>query len=109
MEEASIIKEAISPWSLPIVLALKKGSKPGEFTPRLCTDYQRLNEIIKKDCQPLPLINNVLMMLEDKVQYYTTLNLYSGFNQIGLTKEASDRSAFITPDRTYICLLMNAI
>ena len=39
MEESGIIKEASSPSSSPIVLVLKKGSQPGEFTPRLCTDY----------------------------------------------------------------------
>src|SRR5262249_2608410 len=33
MEEAGIIKQGISPWASPIVIAPKKGTKPGEFSP----------------------------------------------------------------------------
>ena len=106
MEESGIIKEASSPWSSPIVLVLKKESRPGEFAPRLCTDYQRLNEVTEKDRKPLPNISNILILLGNEARFYITLDLFSGFYQIGLTSEASKRSAFITPDRTYVYLYM---
>jgi deoxyuridine 5'-triphosphate nucleotidohydrolase len=106
MEEAGIIKQAISPWASPIVLTPKKGSKPGEFAPRLCVDYRKLNAITKKDRQPLPNIQEILTTLGNEAEYYTTLDLFSGFHQIGLTQDASEKSAFITPDATYVYLQM---
>jgi hypothetical protein len=45
-------------------------------------------------------------MLGNEAQFYTTLDLFSGFYQIGLPSEASKRSAFITPDGTYVYLRM---
>ena len=39
MERARIVQLANSPWAFPTVITLKKGTRPGVFAPRLCTDF----------------------------------------------------------------------
>ena len=106
MEKAGIIKETQSPWASPIVITTKKSDTPGEFVPRLCVDYRRLNDITKKDRQPLPNIDHVLATLGNGPKYFTSLDLFAGYHQIGMTPEAIERSAFITPRSTYVYLRM---
>ena len=106
MEKSDIIKKAKSEWASPIVITAKKSTKPEEYMPRLCIDYCHLNAITKKDCQPLPNIEHVLATLGNGPKYFTSLDLFSGYHQIGMTPEAIERSAFITPRHTYVYLRM---
>src|SRR6185369_16191304 len=85
MEKSGIIKKAKSEWASPIVITAKKSTKPGEYVPRLCVDYRRLNAITKKDRQPLPNIEHVLATLGNGPKYFTSLDLFSGYHQIGMT------------------------
>ena len=55
-----------------IVVEKKNGKK------RLCVDYQKLNNVTKKDCYPLSRIDDMLETLSD-AQWFTSLNLASGF------------------------------
>ena len=58
MLEADIIKRSRSPWLFPVVKVDKKdGSK------RFCVDFKKLNQITKKNCFPLPLIDDILALL----------------------------------------------
>src|SRR5262249_327871 len=86
------------------MLILKKESKPGEFAPRLCMNYRRLNTITKKDRQLLPNISTMLATLGNNAVYYTILDLFSEYHQLSLTPEGIEKSAFITPDITYVYL-----
>ena len=110
MEKAGIIRkqtgENISPWASPIVIVPKKTDVPGQFVPRLCIDYRRLNAITVKDPEPLPNIDHVLATLGNGPRYFTSLDLFSGYHQIGMTARAIERSAFITPRGTYVYLRM---
>src|SRR5437773_291081 len=96
-----MIKKGTSPWSSPIVMMLKKGSKPGEYTLRICYDFRKVNGDTIPDRQPLPNIQVMLNQLKD-ARYFSTLDLFSGYYQISMTKKAQKKVAFITPDATYL-------
>ena len=55
-----------------------------------------MNHVTKKDAFPLPPITDSLSMLTGQ-RWFSTLDLASGYWQVGMTKRASQRSAFATP------------
>src|SRR5207249_3121140 len=74
----------------------KKGAKLGEFTPRMCTNFRLLNDITRKDAYSLPRIDDILDILKENPEYFSGLDLFSGYYQIGLTPRAQERAAFVT-------------
>lgn len=72
MLEGGILRESSSPWAAPIVLVQKK---TGAW--RFCVDYQKLNNVTKKDAFPLPRIEDSLTSLT-QAAWYSTLDLASG-------------------------------
>ena len=82
-----------------IVIDKKTGERREILTLRLYIDYQKLNEITKKDAHLMPLVDDLLETIGDEPEYFTSLDLYSGYFQILLTKEASEKSAFVISDR----------
>ena len=90
MLKNGIIEHSHSPWSSPIVIAPKK-TTDGKTAARLCVNYKKLNAKTKKDAHPLPRVNEILEQMQGNPGYFTTINLFMGFNQIGLTKRAQDR------------------
>ena len=55
MYAQGIIEPSASPWASPVVLLKKK-----EGSTRFCVDYQKLNELTKKDSYPLLRIDTTL-------------------------------------------------
>ena len=83
-------KPSVSPWASPIVLVPKK-----DGTYRFCVDYRRLNAATKKDVYPLPRIDDILDTLGDS-NYFSSLDLASGYWQVELDAESRQKSAFTT-------------
>ena len=54
-------------------------------------DYRQLNAVTRKDSYPLPRIDDSLESL-GKARYFSTLDLASGYWQVGLTEAAKDKS-----------------
>ncbi|GBM15017.1 Retrovirus-related Pol polyprotein from transposon 297 [Araneus ventricosus] len=90
MVDNGIIEELSGPWASPIVLVKKK-----DGSTRFCVDYRKLNEITKKDSYPLPRIDDTLDALNGS-QWFTTLDLKSGYWQVEVRPEDREKTAFTT-------------
>ena len=84
------IEPSDSPWSSAVVLVTKKDGGT-----RFCVDYRQLNDATTKDAYPLPRIDDTLDMLAGK-QWFSTLDLASGYWQVSLSQEARVKTAFAT-------------
>ena len=90
MLEAGVIQPSESPWaSAPVLIRKKDGGV------RWCVDYRRLNAITVKDAFPLPLISDCLESLAEN-QFMSTLDMASGYWQVGVHPGDRDKTAFIT-------------
>ncbi|GMF46129.1 unnamed protein product [Phytophthora fragariaefolia] len=89
---AKIIQHSTSPWASPIVVIIKKNG----VDIRLCIDYRLVNSLTRLMVYPMPLINDLLDDL-DKVLWYCSLDMASGFWVVSVTDRARAISAFITP------------
>ena len=89
------IQPSTSPWSSPIVLVKKK-----DGSCRFCIDYRKLNSITKVDAHPLPRVDDLLEALNGNT-IFSTLDLRSGYWQVGMHPDACGKTAFSTPGGLY--------
>ena len=92
MKALGIIVESDSPWASPVVVV---GKKTGDY--RFCVDFRRLNELTIKDAYPLPKIERLINMLRG-AHFFSSLDLQSGFWQVGMAEEDQEKTAFVTED-----------
>ena len=88
MQRQGVIEPSYGPWSSSTVLVRKK-----DGSTRFCVDYRRLNDVTKKDCHPLPWIDTILDSLAG-AQWFSTLDLKSGYWQVALEPADREKSAF---------------
>ena len=91
MLQQDIIEPAHGPWSSPIVLVKKK-----DGSTRFCVDFRRLNDLTRKDAQPLPRIDDTLDALTGAC-WFSTLDLASGYWQVEVDPDDREKTAFVTP------------
>ena len=91
MLEKGVIEPSNSPWSSPIVLVQKANGGGIRF----CLDYRVLNDLTKKDAYPLPRTDELLENLANS-KWYSTMDLNSGFWQVGMAPEDREKTAFAT-------------
>ena len=95
MLEKGVIEESNSPWSSAIVLV-----KKSDNSTRCCIDYRKLNELTVKDAYPLPRADDCFDSLTG-AQWFSTLDLCSGYWQVELDPSAKPKTAFITRSGLY--------
>jgi hypothetical protein len=78
MKRKEVIEESEGPWSSPVVLVRKKD---GDF--RFCVYHRKLIYLTKKDCFPVPSIDDTLDTLAG-AKWFSTLDLMSGYWQVAL-------------------------
>ena len=83
-----IIEPSDSPWAAPIVLVSKK-----DGTTHFCVDYQKLNNVTRKEAYPIPLIGEALDTLSGS-QWFCMLDLASRYWQIGMDDQDKKKTAF---------------
>ena len=88
--ESGVIERSESPLAFPVCVVTKK-----DDTYRFCVDYMRVNAVSKRDAFPIPDIHDALDHLRG-ARYFATIDLLSGYWQLGMTERAKERSAFCT-------------
>ncbi len=88
---AGIITESRSPYASPIVVVRKKNG-----TIRICIDYRTLNNRTTPDQYTMPRIDDALDSLSGS-QWFSVLDLRSGYYQIEMAPEDKEKTAFICP------------
>lgn len=105
MLKQNIIRPSHSPWSSPIWVVPKKLDASGQQKWRIVVDYRKLNEKTIGDRYPLPHINDLLDKL-GRCQYFSTIDLASGFHQIEMDENDIEKTAFNTENGHYEYLRM---
>ena len=95
MLSQGIIEPCCGPWASPILLAKKK-----DGSTRFCVDFRRVNDMTRKDAQPLPRIDDTLDALGGAC-YFSTLDLASGYWQVEVDSRDREKTGFVTPCGLY--------
>ena len=89
-----IIQKSYSPFNSPIHIVSKKGlDKNGKRNLRMVVDFRKLNENTTPDRYPIPDPSVILSNLGQN-NFFSTLDLKSGYHQIELDEKDRQKTAF---------------
>lgn len=96
LQELDIIEAIHEPtdWVAPIVVV------PKDDGIRLCIDFTRLNQSVKRPYFPITKTDSKLALIT-KANYFSKIDLNKGFYQLKLNKDSQKLTTFITPFGRY--------
>ncbi|UYV70602.1 hypothetical protein LAZ67_7003643, partial [Cordylochernes scorpioides] len=92
----NVIRPSYSSYASPAMLVNKRN----EGKIRLVIDYRKLNDIIKRDSEPIPRIDFILDKLSE-ANIFTTLDLLSGYHHLDIHPDDKEYTAFTTTHGLY--------
>ena len=97
--DQDIIEETTAgEFASPALLVKKKGNDGM----RLVIDYRGLNAQAIDQCLVIPRLDSILDDIgQGHPKYFSTMDLHSGFHQIGLHEDSKPLTAFLTPHAKY--------
>jgi hypothetical protein len=87
---AGFISPSKSPFGAPILFVKKK-----DGSMRMCVDYRALNNLTIKNSYPLPRVDELFDRLQG-AQFFSKIDLVSGYHQIRIAAEDIPKTAFRT-------------
>ena len=93
-----IIEPSTSAWSSPVVMVKKPD---GSY--RMAVDYRIINRHTLPRNFPVPRLSDIFDQIgETKPQYFSTLDMSSGFWQISVHPDDKDKTAFVTKNAKFV-------
>nr|GEU54356.1 putative reverse transcriptase domain-containing protein [Tanacetum cinerariifolium] len=95
LQEKGFIRPSSSPWGAPVLFVKKKD---GLF--RMCIDYRELHKLMVKNCYPHTRIDVMFDQLQGS-QYFSKIDLRSGYHHLRVREEYISKTAFRTRYRHF--------
>lgn len=87
-----VVRKSTSSVASRVVVVKKKC---GDY--RVCVDFRQLNNMVLKDCFPVPLIDEVLEKLQNS-KFFTVMDLENGFFHVPIEESSKHLTAFVTKE-----------
>ncbi len=91
-----MITESKSPFASPVTMQFKKdGLSSTKTKTRMCIDYRELNKLLVPECQPFPLIDDIIASTRG-CKWFSALDINAAFWAIPIRPSDRHKSAFVT-------------
>ena len=101
LEASGFIRPRNLRYGAPVIFVAKK-----DGSMRMCMDYRALNKITIKGRYPLPIIEDLLDQLAG-AQYFSRIDLRSGYHQIRIAEQDVEKTTFRTRYGSFEWLVMS--
>ena len=98
LEEAGLVKEIVSPYAAPVVVAPKKDETGKWNDLRYAIDYRRLNAVTVRDQYPTPVPEEILAKMKG-ASLFTSMDAQKAFHQVKVAEDTQPLLSFHSGNR----------